>query len=186
MRNPLLQKKVAVFVEPDRVDSLYTLLSSAHPGDEATYQQARTELNSSIAKAASLISPKTRLGREVRFAKWDILNAKAFAGIGDFKMATGSQLHAVWRLKNILGALEGKTAYGYDISGEVQGEMFNGSKDIANRENQKNIDDTAQPFEQHETGGNPSNLTRDFLAEQDYPSLRDKKNKRVHWPARLR
>jgi hypothetical protein len=186
MHNPLLQRKIAMPAATERLDSLYTLLSSAQPGDEETYQQARTELNDSVAKMASQIPSKTRLGREVRFAKWDILNAKVFAGIGDFKAATGSQLHAVWRLRNIVGALGNKTAYGYDISGEAQGEMFNGSKDIANRENQKNIDDTAEPWNQHETENAPQNLTRDFLAEQDYPSLREKKNKRIHWPARVR
>jgi hypothetical protein len=121
----------------------------------------------------------------VRFAKWDLLNANTFAQVGDYGAATSSQLHAVWRLRKVVGALKNKVAYGYDISG-TSGEMYSGSQDIANRENQKNIDDTAQPFEQHETGGNPSNLTRDYLAEQDYPSLREKKNKRIHWPARTR
>ena len=35
-------------------------------------------------------------------------------------------------------------------------------------------------------GGNPSNLTRDYEAEREFPALREFKNKRVHWPARLR
>ena len=70
-------------------------------------------------------------------------------------------------------------------SGEI-GEVWHGTEDIANRENQKNIDDTAQPFEQHETKPNPANVTRDYDAERDYPSLAERKSKRVHWPPRLR
>jgi hypothetical protein len=184
MLNPLLRKRAAVPVGTDQLDSLYTLLSSTNPGDQRVYLQARQELKESVSKVAAMLPPKTRLGREVRFAKWDILNAKTFAGAGDFPAATKSQLHAAWRLRNVVGALT-KQAYGYDISGEI-GEMYHGSQDIANRENQKNIDDTAQPFEQHETGGNPSNLTRDYEAEREFPALREFKNKRVHWPARLR
>ncbi len=185
MRNPLLQKKIATPAEPERLESLYTLLSSDQADDRAVYLQARQELKGALPAVASMLPPKSRLSREIRFAKWDVLNANTFASVGDFGAATGSQLHAVWRLRNVVGALKNKVAYGYDISGEM-GEMFHGSEGIANRENQKNIDDTAQPFEQHETGGNPANLTRDFLAEKDYLSLRDKKNKQVHWPARLR
>ncbi len=71
-------------------------------------------------------------------------------------------------------------------SGQTQGEIFNGSEAIANRENQKNIDDTAEPFEQHQNIKNPLNLTRDWEAENDYPSLAEKKSKRIHWPPRLR
>ncbi len=64
--------------------------------------------------------------------------------------------------------------------------MFNGSEDIANRENQKNVYDTAQPFEQHQTKPNPSNLSRDWEAEKEFPSLRRFKNKRIVWPPRTR
>lgn len=75
-----------------------------------------------------------------------------------------------------------KKAYGYDISGEV----FEGSGEIANRENQTNINDTAQPQDHHETPPNPLNLIRDVDADKEFPQLGEKKNKKVMWPARTR
>ena len=85
-----------------------------------------------------------------------------------------------------IGAFRGKQA-GLRLRHQRRvGEIFHGSEDIANRENQKNIDDTAQPFEEHETPKNPANLTRDYAAERDFQSLRDFKNKRINWPPRTR
>jgi hypothetical protein len=84
--------------------------------------------------------------------------------------------------KNRFSSLTGKTAYGYDISGEV----FEGSGELANRENQKNIDDTAQPGDHHETPPNPANLMHDTDADKQFPELAEWKNKRVHWPPRTR
>jgi hypothetical protein len=79
-------------------------------------------------------------------------------------------------------SIAGKFAYGYDISGET----FEGSGEIANRENQKNINDTAQPQDHHETPPNPANLTRDVDADKEYPMLQESKDKKVIWPARIR
>ena len=58
-------------------------------------------------------------------------------------------------------------AYGYDISGEVQ----EGSGPIANRENQTNINDTAQPQDHHETPRNPNNMVLDTEAEKEFSEL---------------
>jgi hypothetical protein len=186
MVNPLLQKKGSVSVGPEQLDTLYSLLSGKNRSDKLSYLEARKGVASIISHLTTSLPPKSRLAREVRFAKWDVDTARSFSSSGDWDAAANSLLHAVWKLQSVAGLLQKrKKAYGYDISGEI-GEVWHGSEDMANRENQKNIDDTAQPFEQHETKPNPANLTRDFLAEKDYPSLREKKNKRVHWPPRLR
>lgn len=78
--------------------------------------------------------------------------------------------------------LTSKKAYGHDISGEVMGD----STGIANTENQKNLEDTAQPQNQHMTAPNPANLTRDSDADAQFPELKAFKDKRVIWPARSR
>jgi len=84
--------------------------------------------------------------------------------------------------RNRFSSLIEKTAYGYDISGEV----FEGSGELANRENQKNIDDTAEPQDHHETPPNPANLLHDTDADKEFPELAERKNKRVSWPPRTR
>jgi hypothetical protein len=61
--------------------------------------------------------------------------------------------------------LQKKTAYGYDISGEIE----EGSGPIANRENQTNVNDTAQPQDRHETPRNPNNMVMDSEAEKEFP-----------------
>ena len=76
-----------------------------------------------------------------------------------------------------------KIAYGYDIGGEVSD---SGSTDIANRENQTNVNDTAQPQDHHETGANPANVLHDTEADKEFPELAEMKSKRVSWPARSR
>jgi hypothetical protein len=84
--------------------------------------------------------------------------------------------------RNRFSSFNEKKAYGYDISGEV----FEGSGEMANRENQKNIDDTAQPQDHHETPPNPANLMHDTDADKEFPELEEFKNKRVIWPPRTR
>jgi hypothetical protein len=187
MRNPLLCPKTAVLNEPGYLESLYSLLSGDKRNDRAAYLEARQHLGSAINTVSAMIPPKSRLTRDIRFARWDMETANAFAKSGDWGAAADSQLHAVWKLQNVVAALQrSKKAYGYDTSGQIQGEIFSGSEAIANRENQKNIDDTAEPFEQHQNVKNPLNLTRDWEAENDYPSLAEKKSRRIHWPPRLR
>jgi len=75
-----------------------------------------------------------------------------------------------------------KRAYGYDISGEVT----EGSGEIANRENQKNVEDTAQPQDHHQTPPNPANLMRDVDADKQFPELAQYKSVKPHWPPRTR
>jgi hypothetical protein len=123
--------------------------------------------------------------RRLRRARQGQQAARSFASVGDYGSAVSWLLDAADGVRAFLGLHSGKLAYGYDISGEI-GEVWHGTEDLANRENQKNIDDTAQPFEQHETTPNPANVTRDYQAERDYPSLAERKSRRVHWPPRLR
>ena len=190
MLNPLFRKRAAASLGTGRLTTLCALLWEDLEGggkDEATYTESEHKLAKLASGIFSALPPgDRRLRRSVENAKWDIRNAGRAAHEGDYGTATSWQFYAVQKLRNVLRSPEGrKLAYGYDISGEL-GEMFHGSEDIANRENQKNIDDTSQPFEQHETKPAPLNLTRDYEAEKDFPSLRDFKNKRINWPPRTR
>jgi hypothetical protein len=60
--------------------------------------------------------------------------------------------------------LQNKTAYGYDVSGEI----YQGSGPMAQQE-QTNIEDTAQPQNHHETPRNTSNMAQDSEAQEDFP-----------------
>jgi hypothetical protein len=199
MRSPLLHKKS---VSPVRQGDLGALcqtvlgildlrrnLGTGRAPEELreVYGAARHKLRELYRGIlAALPRHARRLIAEARYAKWDLGNADEYALSGDHAMAVQCQYYAALKMSSALAALrQGKVAYGYDISGEV-GEVWHGTEDLANQENQKNIDDTAQPFEQHETTPNPANVTRDYQAERDYPSLAERKSKRVHWPPRLR
>lgn len=72
--------------------------------------------------------------------------------------------------------LTNKTAYGYDISGEV----YEGSGPIAQEHNQtqKNLRDTAEPQDKHQTPKNPINFARDSDAEKQFPELKDRNNQK--------
>lgn len=52
-----------------------------------------------------------------------------------------------------------KLSYGYDQTGEIMDNQ------------QKNVEDTAQPQDKHETPHNPVNLSTDAQAEKDFPGL---------------
>lgn len=63
--------------------------------------------------------------------------------------------------------LRNKTAYGYDVSGEI----YQGSGPMA-QEQQKNLNDTAQPQDHHETPRNTNNMALDSDAEEEFPELK--------------
>lgn len=135
--------------------------------------------------------------RYMQNARHDFEISAMYNRSGDFASAV---LYQSYSLAKIHGVLENMTraasmssryrfssfaekmAYGYDQAGEV---IDTGSQEIANRENQTNINDTAQPQDHHETPANPANI-RDVDADKEFPSLEEKKNKRVVWPARTR
>ena len=134
-------------------------------------------------------------GRLVRNAHHDYEISVRYAQSKDFSSATLYQTYALTKLHNVLEMLtnasrepsrnrfsSAKKAYGYDISGEI----FEGSGELANRENQTNLKDTAQPQDHHETGTNPANTLHDVDADKEFPRLNELKSKRVHWPARSR
>lgn len=109
----------------------------------------------------------------------------------DITSALEYQSHALNKVHNALESLTtelsdghkaSKLAYGYDVSGEV----FEGSGPMAQEENQKHIDDTAQPQDQHNTPSNPANKMVDVEAENEFPALREFKHTRIQWPARTR
>ena len=194
MRNPLLQKKSdSGVLGRGHLGSLCTVLlqklsrenRAADP--KKAYAECRNRLRAfALGLHAELPPFAKRLRRDVQNARWDIENSYQAAAGGDYALATQWQHWATVKLNQSLRDLNSnKVAYNYDVSGEI-GEVWNGSESVADRENQKNIDDTANPAEQHTTPGNPANLSRDFQAERDYPALAGFKNKRVHWPPRPR
>ena len=191
MRNPLLCRKADGPAAIGRLDGLAAQLWEALFAEgrdaRAAFLEAYPKLRELLLGVyASLPPTAARLQRDVGLAKRDVSGSKESARSGDYESAMALQRAAMLKLRGVLDVLAGrKVAYGYDISGEL-GEMFHGSEEIANRENQKHIDDTAQPFEQHETPKNPANLSRDYLAERDYPALANIKNKKVCWPPRTR
>jgi len=63
-----------------------------------------------------------------------------------------------------------KTAYGYDISGEVQEGGGSSGKG-------KDIEETQEPWTQHTTGPNPVNIFRDSDAEAEFPEIKNKPNR---------
>jgi hypothetical protein len=130
-------------------------------------------------------------------ARHDFEISVMYANSGDYASGVLYQSYSLTKIHTVLetmtrsaskptreriSSFNEKTAYGYDISGEV----FEGSTGLANQENQKNINDTAQPQDHHETPPNPANLTRDVDADKEFPELEEFKNKRVHWPPRTR
>jgi hypothetical protein len=61
-----------------------------------------------------------------------------------------------------------KNAYGLDVSGEVYDQE------------QKNIEDTVQPVDQHQTPHNVVNQTTDVEAQKDFPGLGLHQNRFPH------
>ena len=67
-----------------------------------------------------------------------------------------------------------KLGYGYDQSGEVFEGGGTSGKD-------KDIEETQEPWTQHQTGPNPANVYRDSEAEAEFPQI---KNKPSRFPTR--
>jgi hypothetical protein len=62
-----------------------------------------------------------------------------------------------------------KLGYGLDISGEVmEGGGASGTG--------KDIEETSEPWTQHQTGPNPANVYRDSDAEAEFPEIKNKSN----------
>ena len=62
-----------------------------------------------------------------------------------------------------------KFGYGYDVSGEVmEGGGTSGTG--------KDIEETQEPWTQHQTGPNPVNVTVDSDAEDEFPQIVHKPN----------
>jgi hypothetical protein len=78
-----------------------------------------------------------------------------------------------------------KKAYGYDIGGG-EGNTNYDSTEIANRENQTNINDTGASNERRETSDKEisPNVGGDPEAENEFPEAFEKKHQTVHFPPR--
>jgi len=158
------------------------------------------ELVGSLEDVARQLRQMPAITRLLTNARHDFEISAMYGKAKDFASALLYQSYALVKVHDVLETLTRlasktprerfssvveKTAYGYDISGEV-GEVSNGSADIANRENQKNINDTAQPQDHHETGVNPANVTHDTDADKEFPELAERRHKRINWPPRTR
>lgn len=75
--------------------------------------------------------------------------------------------------------LRNKTAYGYDVSGEV----YEGSGPIAKEQNERDIN---EPQDHHETPKNPVNYVRDTEAEQEFPEQLEGAGQQKYLPVRQR
>lgn len=115
--------------------------------------------------------------------------AELYAKSGDFATATLYQSYALTMVRNLLDSMtrEGKQrrasflvkkGYGNDISGEVQDGVGTGG-------DQKNVNDIAQPQDGHTTPKPAGNVNMDTEAEKEFPELKEKKQHRVHFPARI-
>ena len=188
MRNPLLRPKIAEPLGIGRLDALAEVvwreLSPEDKNDRAAYLACKNKLDVLLQGITHLI-PKTerKLHNSVWGAKTDLRAANDYVRSGDYGMATIWQHSALGQLRYVLTVLHRKKlAYGYDTSGEM-GEIFDGSAPLANKENQNQRDEN-KPEEQEETAHNPTVLTRDYDAEQDFNFLREKKDYHVNWPSR--
>lgn len=114
--------------------------------------------------------------RESKFAAHDFDTASMYAHSKNWKRATEYLSHA---LAKIAGILESKTAYGYDIGGQVQEKGGTSGND-------RHLWDTGNSPKNDHTQNNPSAMSMDAEAESDYPELAQFKHKRVHWPPRTR
>jgi hypothetical protein len=119
-----------------------------------------------------------------RLAKHNFDIANAYFNAEDYATCAIYQTYCISKIHQMLDSLTmeinrkramRKKAYGFDQSGEV-GEIGG--------DGQKNIEDTVQPQDGHMTAPNPANTTRDVEAENDFPTLKKMKEKRVIWPPR--
>lgn len=168
--------------------------------DEELYHRTEPrlqELIGSLEDVVKQIHQMSSVNGTMTNARHDFEISTMYAQSKDYASAVLYQSYSLVKVSRVLETLtiEGskaprnrfsnfneKTAYGYDISGEV----FEGSGEIANRENQTNINDTAQPQDHHETPANPANLLHDTDADKEFPELAERKNTRVSWPPRTR
>jgi hypothetical protein len=168
--------------------------------DEFLFAQTSNKLRELVMSLLDVVPqvpwmPMVR--RYMQNARHDFEISVMYAHAGDYSSAVLYQSYSLAKVHGVLETLtraantsprqrfssfNEKTAYGYDISGEV----FEGSGELATRENQKNIDDTAQPQDHHETPPNPANLMNDTDADKEFPELAKWKHKRVSWPPRTR
>jgi hypothetical protein len=168
--------------------------------DKLLYQRTEPklrELVESLMEVSTKVPYLSAIRKLMMNARHDFEIASMYSRAGDYASATLYQSYSLIKIHDVLETMTrfgstpahqrnafiiDKKAYGYDISGEV----FDGSGEMANRENEETLNDTAQPQDHHETAPNPANLTRDVDADEEFPELQEFKNKRVSWPPRTR
>jgi hypothetical protein len=151
--------------------------------DKSLFDQTVPKLQELLAglEAVAKEIPETKfVHQDSHKAKHDFEVARMYANTGDYAMAVVYQSYCIVKVHKVLTLLTQlgsrklssfmrKKGYGYDTSGEIQ----EGSGSNAD---QKNINDTANPQDQHSTPSNPLNAMRDVEAEQQFPELKKKPN----------
>lgn len=168
--------------------------------DEMLFKQTNPKLSELVLRLldlASYVPQVPVIKQDMQNAYHDFETSVMYAHSGDFISAVLYQSYSLVKINRGLenftlmakmpsrtrfSSFNEKTAYGYDISGEI----FEGSGELAVRENQKNIDDIAEPWDHHDTPLNPANITVDCDADKEYRNELAWRHKRINWPPRTR
>ncbi len=205
-RNQLL-KQQPWYSEISYLDDTYTDLSllwdemGSEPGNETVLckktEPKLRELTQGLSTLTASVSHLIPFKQIVAKAQHDLDVATIYVRASDHSLGVLYQSRALAKVHSVLDSITrfsnrpprerfasftDKKAYGYDISGDIS----EGSGEIANRENQENLNDTGSPSKHHETAPNPANLTRDTDADKEFPELAEQKNNKVIWPPRIR
>jgi hypothetical protein len=179
-KNNLLNPNVSWAQDVNYLRDAYNEIREAwenESSDEEIYNFTKLKLQELIAglkEAVSHIPRKTGISKELDYIDREARIAETAGNTGDFSMGTIYQSYTLIKIHQVLSHLTyfaskpkpfdqlAKKAYGWDVSGEVQ------------ESTQKNIEDTAQPTNQHGSPHNPSNAMIDVDAIEDFPDLADK------------
>jgi len=193
-QNELLQPNAAWPKQINYLRGVYGeifLLWKTDSTDEQLFAETEPkfrELIVGLDEVAKDVPNRPDMFRMLQNARRDFEAAVQYAAEKNYKHATTYVSYSLLKISGILDGLTalankkgGKhvTAYGYDITGEVMepGERESRSPNLWDQGNSPKFDRTAP---------NPANQLVDADAENDYPTLKEFKHKRIQWPARTR
>jgi hypothetical protein len=166
----------------DKVNSLWNTDGPDGPLYDAAEPRVR-ELLVGLSGIAEEMPDRPDLGRMVRNAEHDFEVAAKHKAGAELELAVRFLAYSLLKVGQVLDGLarlaRSKTAYGYDITGEVMepGEQESRSPNLWDQGNSPKLD---------RTPSNPANALVDPEAEEEFPELKEEKHKRVEWPARTR
>ncbi len=155
--------------------------------DEAVYGKIEPllrELVLGLEGVSRQMTSRRDVFRTVENSRHDFETASSHAKAGDHALALMYFSYALMKLHRLLDGLtreanKMKLGYGYDTRGEVHEQGGTSGDD-------RHLWDTSNSPKKDRTPMNPANCMVDSEAENDYPSLREFKHKRVYWPPRTR